>query len=685
MHFFADYIQPLTIWLHAHPHWALLITFLISFTESLAIIGSIIPGSVTMTAVGILAGSGVMRIDLTLLAATLGAIAGDSASYMLGYTFSEKLVNIWPFSRYPNWLLYGKEYFSRHGGKSVLVGRFVGPLRSIIPVIAGMMRMSQWRFFIANTLSAIGWAILYVFPGVLLGAASSELSRESATRLFIAVLLLLAGIWLLSVGLKWLFIRLNRLLRSGLHSFWSWSRDYPKLAKIYKLLTPAEELNYYPTAALVILFILSTLLFWILAGLVFQEIWIDDVNQPAHLFLQSLRTHSFDTFFIIASQIISPFTLFSVIIIIALIALYYRDWRSLAYWLSLCLSCTLILLFVHWAIDSPRPQGLLENKTNNSFPIIGLTYATALFGALMFFINAYEATLINRFVKIIFSCALFLAGLAPLYLGDNWLTDSLGAYLCGFSLCSFHWLFYRRYKANIECTTYGPLAILVIIILISGMVGSLTYRQALRNHQPYLAQYVFTEELWWNQQKPLLPVYRTNRIGSYISAFNIQYVGSISSLEKALTAFGWKKFNDSLFNSLLTRMSGQPSAQDLPLMSQLYLNRKPVLMMTYQPKDGNPVQILRIWRSNYHLQHYRQPIWLGSVHPRKLPRPHELQNAVINNANLPISLFYISSALSQFPQRQTPLLISLKLPIQVEPVLLLVREPSVYIEPLNAL
>ncbi|WP_051131894.1 DedA family protein [Legionella tunisiensis] len=148
MHLFTDYIEPLTAWLYTHPHWALIITFLIALTESLAIIGSIIPGSVTMTAIGILAGSGVMRIDLTLLAATLGAIAGDSASYLLGYAFSERLISIWPFSHYPNWLFYGKDYFSRHGGKSVLVGRFIGPLRSIIPVIAGMMHMSHWRFLL---------------------------------------------------------------------------------------------------------------------------------------------------------------------------------------------------------------------------------------------------------------------------------------------------------------------------------------------------------------------------------------------------------------------------------------------------------------------------------------------------------------------------------------------------------
>ncbi|CEK10678.1 VTT domain-containing protein [Legionella hackeliae] len=674
MHFFSEYIQPLTIWLYAHPHWALLITFLISFAESLAIIGSIIPGSVTMTAIGILAGSGVMRIDLTLLAATLGAIAGDSASYLLGYTFSDRLVNFWPFSRYPNWLRLGKEYFSRHGGKSVLIGRFVGPLRSIIPVIAGMMGMSQWRFFIANTLSAIGWAILYVFPGILIGAASSELSHESATRLFLLVLLLLAGIWLLSVGLKWLFIRLNHLLRVSLHGLWSWSRNHPHLARLFKLLTPADELDYYPTASLVVLFSLGTLFFCILTGLVIHEVLIVDINQSIYLFLQSLRTHAFDAFFIIVSQIINPFTLSILVLVVSVIAIYFRDWRSLIYWLSLGISCTIILLILHGLIANLRPQGLLEVKDSYSYPLIELTFATAFFSAFMFFINTYGRTLINRFVKITLSVGLFLSGFAALYLGDNWITDILGAYLCGFSLCLLHWLFYRRYKSNIACTTYGPLKILLLLVVVAGVSAGYNYRQMIRDHQPYLAQYVFTDELWWEQSKPILPVYRTNRIGNYVSVFNIQYVGSLANLEHALTNFGWKKVNDSLFNSLLTRISGQASAQDLPLMAQLYLNRRPVLMMIYQPKDGNPVQILRVWRSNYHLQHFRQPIWLGSVHPRKLLKPHELNKSIPKQGNRPASLFYISSALPEFLQRQTPLPIQLKLPVQVEPNLLLIKE-----------
>ena len=299
MQLFTDYLQPLTIWLIANPHWALLITFLISFTESLAIIGSIIPGSVTMTAIGIMAGSGVMRIDLTLLAGALGAVAGDGASYLLGYKFSSRIINIWPFSRYPTWLKYGEDYFERHGGKSVLIGRFVGPLRSIIPLIAGMMHMNRWYFLMANIASAIGWSLLYIMPGVLIGTASSELSAESATRLFILVLVLLLVMWLASLGIKWLIIRANHFLSTHLHIFWVWSQKHPHLASYFKKLTPAHESNHYPTAALSILFFLSLLLSIFVTLVVINGSWAEAIDNPAYLFLQSIRISSFDHFFIV--------------------------------------------------------------------------------------------------------------------------------------------------------------------------------------------------------------------------------------------------------------------------------------------------------------------------------------------------------------------------------------------------
>ena len=209
MHLLHGDWQILTTWLHTHPNNAVFITFFIAFAESLAIIGTLIPGSITMTAIGILAGSGILRIDLTFISAILGAVAGDGVSYAIGAKFSDRLTQIWPFRRYPRWITYGKDYFARHGGNSVLIGRFFGPLRSIIPLIAGMLRMSRWHFFFANVISGIGWSILYLTPGILIGEASTELSSEDATQLFVIILFGLTLLWLGSLAVKAIFKRVR--------------------------------------------------------------------------------------------------------------------------------------------------------------------------------------------------------------------------------------------------------------------------------------------------------------------------------------------------------------------------------------------------------------------------------------------------------------------------------------------
>ncbi|OYV55634.1 MAG: hypothetical protein B7X00_00590 [Legionella sp. 21-45-4] len=200
-------VTPFIGWVKAHPFASLGLTFIISFAESLAVIGSLVPGSVMMTLVGMLAGAGAMRIDLTLICATLGAIAGDGGSYLIGFTFSERLNSMWPFKRYPKWLNYGEDYFKRHGGKSIFLGRFIGPLRSIIPVIAGMMRMNTRQFFISNSLSAIAWSIVYVGPGILIGTASADYAKDNTAEIILFTFSLLSLIWLISLIIRLIFSR----------------------------------------------------------------------------------------------------------------------------------------------------------------------------------------------------------------------------------------------------------------------------------------------------------------------------------------------------------------------------------------------------------------------------------------------------------------------------------------------
>jgi membrane protein DedA with SNARE-associated domain len=163
--------QELVGWLNANPGWGFGIVLLVSFFESLVLIGILLPGIVILFGVGTLVGLGVMELVPIWIAASIGAFLGDFLSYLLGHRFRGHLLDIWPFSRYPGMMERGTRFFHAHGAKSIMAGRFIGPLRPIIPAVGGMMGMKPGRFLLVDVLACVSWAPAFLLPGLLFGAS----------------------------------------------------------------------------------------------------------------------------------------------------------------------------------------------------------------------------------------------------------------------------------------------------------------------------------------------------------------------------------------------------------------------------------------------------------------------------------------------------------------------------------
>ncbi|SDG40125.1 undecaprenyl-diphosphatase [Onishia taeanensis] len=215
------------------PSLLILAIAVISLVESLAVIGLVVPGVVLITAAASLAGHQQLAIPLVLLAAFLGAVVGDTLSFALGYTQRERVPRLWPFSRHPEWLTHGTRFFQRHGTLSVAFGRFAGPVRPVVPMIAGMMHMRPHTFAWANIASALVWAPAYVLPGYLLGRTWKELLTLPAGSdkwlILLAVATALAALafsWLRHQLAKegWLYRRLARLALARPWSSRLWQR-----------------------------------------------------------------------------------------------------------------------------------------------------------------------------------------------------------------------------------------------------------------------------------------------------------------------------------------------------------------------------------------------------------------------------------------------------------------------------
>lgn len=144
--------------------------FFVSFAESIPAFGLMVPGATLVTLAGFVSAQGYLDFGDLIVFAAIGAIAGDGFGYWLGRHGTR-------FFRHENTLLRlshlerGQRFFDAHGGKSVLLARFVGPLRPIIPFVAGLSGMGVWRFLAWNVGSSIAWAIAYLSFGYLSGGA----------------------------------------------------------------------------------------------------------------------------------------------------------------------------------------------------------------------------------------------------------------------------------------------------------------------------------------------------------------------------------------------------------------------------------------------------------------------------------------------------------------------------------
>lgn len=119
--------------------YALIAVALVAFTESLALVGLILPGTVLMAGLGALIGSGELNFWHAWLAGIIGCLLGDWISFWLGWRFKKPL-HRWSFMKKNKALLDKTEHaLHQHSMFTILVGRFVGPTRPLVPMVAGML------------------------------------------------------------------------------------------------------------------------------------------------------------------------------------------------------------------------------------------------------------------------------------------------------------------------------------------------------------------------------------------------------------------------------------------------------------------------------------------------------------------------------------------------------------------
>ncbi|MCE9683200.1 bifunctional DedA family/phosphatase PAP2 family protein [Halomonas alkalisoli] len=413
---------------------------LIALLESLALVGLLLPGVILITAAASLAGHQDMAISAILLAAFGGAVIGDGLSFILGYTQRERVTRLWPFSRHPEWLARGARFFQRYGSLSVFFGRFVGPVRPVIPLIAGMLHMSPRAFIWANLASAALWAPAYVLPGYLLGQTWQQLLGlpPGLGGLLIALTLLVV---MLAITFSWLRQqfsrsgRLYRLLASG-------ARRHPGMRRLW-LTHSWRGRSEIPLASWL-------LLIFSLGGL--SGLTIAVIRQRGPFELDLKVSALFDSLVVpalpAAGQLLARIgDMYGILALVTPWGLWLLARRHLAALTHIAAGLGAIALLNTLGkaiIGRPRPDTPDYLTGSLAYPSAHASSAVVLYGLAAAFL-AQGLPHQRRFWAYWIAIALTLPmALSRLVIGVHWLSDLIGGALLGLVVCALVRLSWQR-------------------------------------------------------------------------------------------------------------------------------------------------------------------------------------------------------------------------------------------------
>ncbi len=162
--------------------------FLANVLESTPIVGTFTPGMVLLIFFGFTAFLNKLNLAYIILIGFFGAVIGDIIGYMIGKYAGGWMIKNKKLLKESH-VETGRAFFSKHGGKSILIGRFIGIIRPIVPVIAGSIGMSFRRFIFWNMLGAFLWVTAYTSIGYFFGYHTPIIERVVTRIGWISVLL----------------------------------------------------------------------------------------------------------------------------------------------------------------------------------------------------------------------------------------------------------------------------------------------------------------------------------------------------------------------------------------------------------------------------------------------------------------------------------------------------------------
>ncbi len=572
----TGWVKDVYDWIQANPNWTGVLIFLFAFTESILLVGIIFPGAAFLVSLGALIGLGVLDFYTAWMWATLGAFMGDGISFWIGHKYKQKLLKIWPMYKFPDLIEKGQNFFAKYGGVSVFIGRFVGPVRPIIPAIGGMMGMSVKRYVIISSVASVLWAPFYLLPGVLFGSAMETMAKV-AVKLSVLVLVLVVLIWVVYWLINFVYALLVPKTYKWLSSLLAWTQRHPTLGKLTSgLVDPRqqEKGSLAMLAMLLLLFLIAT-------------IWFTAINETLLRWNQS--TESFFFAFHNPWTVVPMKWLLFIghdisIVVVTMVVTFWLIYRRLnlvlQHWLLVSISSYVFSIFI--CFIGHDGWHLWSSHHVFWFTAVSSFWAIVVAGAYPVKWRSWPYVVAGILTLLFAFSSLFFYQMNLAMVMSSILTASIWSMLIGIA--------YRTRSRKQFLGLPIKIAYITTTLLMPFVAWVL-----------FAASTVTTKPVWLQQQ---ITAKTTGWANNGQQTLDITLMGDLVDFKNQLMKLGWQVQEPRTWGNVYQAMRVEPEAEELPLFS--YVHRGEVEKLLMSEKQGDKLIVLRIWsEQNGTEEHFR--------------------------------------------------------------------------------
>ena len=180
--------EHLSVIIQTYGTWTYLLLFLIIFLETGVVITPFLPGDSLLFAAGTFAAMGSLNIYVLLILLSLAAILGDTVNYWIGHSIGPRAFNGEIRFLKKEHLDRTHAFYERHGGKTIILARFIPIIRTFAPFVAGVGAMTYGRFITYNVIGGIAWVVIFTLAGYFFGQV--PFVQENFTYVVVAIILI---------------------------------------------------------------------------------------------------------------------------------------------------------------------------------------------------------------------------------------------------------------------------------------------------------------------------------------------------------------------------------------------------------------------------------------------------------------------------------------------------------------